>query len=685
MSKKYRLGFLRFEETGSGITLVRAGTFCGKTADSLTPKEDGFCTVLTDQRNYLGGELQYQGTEVCGNSLTFRFKAADHSFSVESCWSLDEESGIVSRKDRFVNTGSNPCMLRRFFGKIVLQCSDYELYSQQSRWGMESAGLWQPLHIGTLELNSRLGRWTEGGSPFAALRTEESQDALAFHLIPNGDYIMRFSASVFSTHKPSMLFTYGISDENLNVKILPDEFYETPEILIQNLPNREAWSGSTMLHRFANKRCPAWKPLPVLYNTWLDRMSDLDPARLCRELAAAKAAGCEVFIIDAGWYRNNGDWREKTDSAFCGKMKEFADQTRTAGLAFGLWIEPEFFIPNVPALTEHPEFFLSIDERNPQASSRVNFEVPGAVDFYYEMIAGVIRKYQLGYVKFDMNRSLGPDPTRQELRTYLNGVHDVMLRLRKEFPETILENCSSGAMRTTLAELPYFDQHFISDNANVLDVLHISQGTMLKMPAGRLMRWLVLASSGSFRPWEYTSEEIVTQPQNATWKHYEETDLNCGLLACMLGVLGFSGDLDSLREDTLAKIRQYTDFYKTRRKLLQCGETTLLSAPHSIDHRHGIMTFLVSDPKTDRHLLFLFYRNCDGYLRTVWKLPAKAPCSAGVDPLKQYKAVPLFGNQPEAETMCAFGAQLISDGLEIPLELEQHGDFKGLLWEIEPL
>ena len=59
------------------------------------------------------------------------------------------------------------------------------------------------------------------------------------------------------------------------------------------------------------------------------------------QLAAAKECGCEVFVVDYGWYDDRGsftrlnNWDEYSDRAFFGKMKEFADEVRKAGLGFG--------------------------------------------------------------------------------------------------------------------------------------------------------------------------------------------------------------------------------------------------------------------------------------------------------------------------------------------------------------
>ncbi len=683
--KVNKVGFIRFEQDEMGVFPARIGVFGGRRNMSVTPACTGIFSLKTDEGLFDGYEFLLEDVHEEKDLLRFTFQSPSSSFTVESTWKYDEETNIISRKDVFINSGSEARVVNRFFPKIVFQSGDYSLYTQQSRWGLESQGVWRDLSAGAIELSSRLGRWTEGGTPFAVLRTYESSEALSFHVIPNGDYLMRFASAVVSTMKPHCIFQYGLSDEDLDALVLPGEKLEAPELLIQRLPSREAYSGSAMLHRYANKYlCAKRETLPVLYNTWLDVMGYLDVPRMRKQLEAAKKAGSEVFVIDAGWFNAHGNWTEKENEAFFGKMKEFADEVRAAGLGFGLWIEPEFFAVDCPAVKEHPEFFVTTDGRwKDSARMRMDFTVPGAVDFYYEMIASLIRKYDLAYIKFDMNTTPGRDNNGTALYEYVKGIHTVMMRLRKDYPGTVLENCSSGAMRTTLAEVGCFDMHFVSDNANVLDVLHITQGTALRMPAGRIMRWLTLASPGNFRLWPETfaPRHSVIQPQNATWKHFEETDLVCGILASMLGVLGFSGDFASLQEETLSSIREITEFYKENREFFQNGEMTLLTPPDSIDHRHGFIAFHISRPGNAKSFLFLFYRNCDGASRMILKMPHYT-ASAVLEKESLYKVIPRFGNVESAVSFTVTGGELAADGIEIPLQVEQHGDFKGCLWEI---
>ena len=56
--------------------------------------------------------------------------------------------------------------------------------------------------------------------------------------------------------------------------------------------------------------------------------------------------------------------------------------------------------------------------------------------------------------------------------------------------------------------------------------------------------------------------------------------------------------------------------------------------------------------------------------------------SAVLEKESLYKVIPRFGNVESAVSFTVTGGELAADGIEIPLQVEQHGDFKGCLWEI---
>jgi alpha-galactosidase len=80
----------------------------------------------------------------------------------------------------------------------------------------------------------------------------------------------------------------------------------------------------------------------VQYNTWYDRYAKLDEAHLLETARLAAKLGCELFVVDAGWYGRNpnwsaalGDWQVNKQRLPSG-LKPVADSVRSLGMKFGL-------------------------------------------------------------------------------------------------------------------------------------------------------------------------------------------------------------------------------------------------------------------------------------------------------------------------------------------------------------
>ena len=89
--------------------------------------------------------------------------------------------------------------------------------------------------------------------------------------------------------------------------------------------------------------------LPVIYNDYMNSLEgDPTTAKELPLIEAAAAAGCEYFVIDAGWYAElNEDWWgsvgawQPSKSRFPGGLQEVLDRIRAKGMVPGLWLEPE--------------------------------------------------------------------------------------------------------------------------------------------------------------------------------------------------------------------------------------------------------------------------------------------------------------------------------------------------------
>ena len=210
-----------------------------------------------------------------------------------------------------------------------------------------------------------LSRSTVGSTPFCVLKDCENRAAAAFHILPHGNWTIQIHSHILSNEFPSPVVEAGLADTDLFLTLAPGEKLELPEVLIQEVPPADLTQAAAALHRYLiRKRLPAdlHQP-PVVYNGWLYRFAQFTREQLSRQLQAAKEIGCEVFIVDAGWFGTDkswgkvGDWREKEGGPFQGNMAAFADKVREAGLQFGFWIEPERWTNDIPIRKEHPEWF----------------------------------------------------------------------------------------------------------------------------------------------------------------------------------------------------------------------------------------------------------------------------------------------------------------------------------------
>ena len=503
------------------------------------------------------------------------------------------ESGAIARLQiSLTNSSDGEICLRRAFLRVPLGHGPYEYYAQRNRWSLENRGSWAALNEQCVVLMHKEGRTTEGNSPFCALRRIGQDAGTAFHIIPQGNWRIRIVPLIDSNTEPEVAVDLGICDENLAFRLAPGATWELPEVLIHSFADFDgAMEG---LHRYLlENQAPDSKRLPVLFNTWFDRFEQLDVPHLRRELAAAAEIGCEAFVIDAGWFGRNpgwwevGDYREQLDRAFFGNMRAFAEEVRALGLDFGIWMEPERYFPGVPIRQEHPEWFIPSDE---SGCCRLDLTLPAAYDYLRDEMVRLIETYGLGYIKTDMNAKLGPDDSGAELHTYQRAFFRLIDELKARYPRLVIENCSSGAMRSDLATLRHFDVMFPSDNVNPWSMLPCLHGLWRRMLPGRIARWISFRELKEAIP-NFSGKPAVITPAEATWEEFESCDLESLLIANFTGGLyGFSGDVASLSADNRLLVRKYVDLFKSKRDfMLRAAGHWLEDSPRiqALELEHG--------------------------------------------------------------------------------------------------
>ncbi|MDD2764396.1 MAG: alpha-galactosidase [Opitutaceae bacterium] len=597
------------------------GVPCAPATADAAGAEGGLTELATSLGRFMDDDLTVTGATADDGKARMVWQIAGGELVWESTWTVCSRTGVVSRSDVLHNASGRPVTLFRCQARFVFPPATWEVYAQQSHWCGENQGAWQQLHTGAFRFGCAGGRTTQDGTPYVALREVGAETGLAFHLLPRGNWAIEVRRRSVVNSAACTVLALGIASQDLHLALSPGESFAMPEILIQALPQGQPHLAAPALHAFFQDRfaASARPELSVVYNTWFDQFEVLELPRLRQQLQAAKRLGCEIFVVDAGWYgpeadnwwSQAGDWRERRTAAFGGHMKTFADEVRAAGLGFGLWMEPERFGASVPIRKEHPEWFFP----RHAAFARIDLTRPEACEYLKREISRLVEIYELAWMKIDFNFELGHDESGAELSGYYAAWHGLLDEIRARHPGTVFEGCASGGMRFDLNTLAHFDAHFLTDTVHPIDVLRIWQGALLRLPPGAIIKWAVLRSAGRTIP-IYTksladSPVAIVAPGGALWEPAETVDLDFAVTVALPGIFGLSGDLASLPDAAIERLAGHVAFYKCWRRMIRASAAHLLTPPGKKEDRQGWAAIQLAYPETGDHLVFV-YRLDDG-------------------------------------------------------------------------
>jgi alpha-galactosidase len=644
--------------------------FEGKTEEIITQDISGLINLQTDIGSFSTDDLSLKEHHVDTDSASFTYQNADKRLRIQSTWQLCNQTGIWSRKDSLHNDGIKDIYLSRYLGRYVFTPGNYDIFSQGSSWCDENQGIWRPMHHGTVTLKNEGGRTTQGGTPYLCLRNKDNGKGIIFHILPHGNWVIKISSyTVGGYSAPFIVVELGLADEQLNLKISAGEAVDLPEILTQPLTEGSVEKEAPVFqHYLLNNYFKSAKPsAPVVYNTWFDTYEHLEVERLRLQLAAAKKLGCEVFMVDAGWYGamkggwslQVGDWREKEVAAFKGKMLDFAEEVRRAGLGFGVWMEPERNFPTVPAVKDHPDWFLS---------GNYGFNYPDltkkeAYNYILSEMSRLVETYKLVWMKIDFNFKLGVDPYKSEFFHYYTKWYELLDELRGKYSDVFFEGCAAGGLRQDNSTLSHFDGHLLTDNMNPWNVLRIYQQALLRLLPGRMVKWTVLQSVGqAIIPYGSTADNApisfvtpASGSSSGTWKNSETVDIDFAVRVVLPGQLGFSGDIAGLPEEAKERLLYHVEFYKKWREFIS-GSVSYLHTPvtHK-DDRTGWAAIQLSNPNRKESLLFVYRLDDSSGERTFY------PC--GLDSEKTYAITVEYKTRIKLKSLT--GLQLSTGGVTI--------------------
>ena len=495
-----------------------------------------------------------------GASQTLEITLKQPGVELKLCYTVFPTA--IVRRTVLVNTGEKTVKLNKLMSFCLDIPGNFTMKTFNGSWIAEMCPTDTPIREARVVNESLTGASSNRHNPgfllFEAAATEGAGCVYGFNLIYSGNHY----ASAQLSHQGLTRVMQGINPGNFAVELAPGEPFETPEAVLCH--SDRGFSGlSENMHTFvSNHIIPAYwrnRPRPVLYNSWEGCVFDFNQTRLLDLANRAKDLGCELFVLDDGWFgaRNNdkaglGDYHVNLKK-LPGGMEGLAKKIRDKGMQFGLWFEPESVNPDSDLFRAHPDWALT-DEFEPiygRNQLLLDLTKPEVRDYIVENVSKILDRARISYVKWDMNRhsiALGA-----KAHEFVLGVYDVLRRIFGPRPEILLESCSSGGNRFDLGMLCFSPQIWASDDTDPIERLTIQTGYSYLYPQST---W---------------GSHVSAAPHAQTLR---QTPLSTRGNVAFFGCLGYELDLKHLLPVEIKEIKAQIAFYKEYRQVFQYGTWT---------------------------------------------------------------------------------------------------------------
>ena len=614
-----------------------------------------------------------------GQTLEIELEDACKNFTVFLSYTVFEDSQVLARSAKFVNTGSKAIKIKNASSAAIdFNDNDFDIIDLYGGHAAERTIQRHKVQRGIFEISSTRGASSHQHSPFIALArpdaTEFVGEVYAASFIYSGSFAIKVEAEQFGTTR----LVVGLNPDTFSWKLEPGEEFQTPEVALNF--SAEGLNGMSQgFHSFFNEHLIRSKfknqVRPILVNNWEATYFDFNEEKIVALADSAKELGLELVVLDDGWFgkRNDdnsslGDWFVNTEKLPNG-IKGLADAVHARGLKFGLWVEPEMVNVDSELYRAHPDWILHVPDYKPSFGRHqliLDLSREDVCDYVLDAMRKVFSSAPLDYVKVDMNRHMTESfsaklPADRQLETqhrYMLGLYKIWETLVTEFPDILFENCSGGGGRFDAGFLYYMPQTWTSDNSDAVCRLSIQTGTGLAFP---------VVTQGA---------HVSVVPNHQVGRM---TTLQMRNFVAYAGTYGFELDITRFTEDEKADVKKYVELYKEIRSTIQLGKFTRLLTAYDggneyawqfeDDSRLVVMYFKVlAKPATPIRILKLAGLDADKlYTLKKYVPPKKMSVDGG-------KQVVNF------EEKSFYGDELMNAGLAVE---KVDTDFAAYLWTFE--
>lgn len=608
------------------------------------------------------GENALNGDKNAAQTLAITLKDGSSAAEITLNYTVFEDSDVLVRNIEIKNAGEETMNLERAFSFCFeLPAGDYSSLRLGGTWCQERIPEIAPIAVGITKISTIRGSSSHFLNPFfGVLRegcTENEGECYGVQLTYSGS----FSITCERTLHAPLRVQGGISDFHFSWKLAAGETFVTPQAALcysaKGLGGMSREYADYLRSYVVNPRFVT-APRPLVVNNWEATYFDFNNEKLFPIIDEAAELGLDTFVLDDGWFgarnddrRGLGDWYVNEEK-LQGGLDTVIRRCKEKGMKFGLWFEPEMVNEDSDLFRAHPDYAAIKQGEEPTRSRQqliLDFTRKEVVDHIYEKMSAVLKKHDISYVKWDMNRrfseyfssKLPADRQGEYSHRYILGVYDLAFRLTRDFPDLFIEGCAGGGGRFDAGMLYFCPQIWTSDDSDAYERTKIQWGTATCYPVSAM------------------SCHVSTCPNHQVGR---TTPFDTRGAIASLGATGYELDLSKLSNEEKEKTKAQIQNYKRIQDLVLRGDLYRIENPVTGNY---FCEMLVSKDKKHAYVVVEYALSVPVHFATPFRLQ-------GLDENTMYRI--------EESGLTASGKALCTRGIS---SFRTWGDFGAKTFHIE--
>lgn len=501
---------------------------------------------------------------------------------VQLDWRADQLSSYPVWEFRLsaTNISSGQILLSRLDSAALgLQGGVWRVESFASAWGDE----FRPKAVTTQHdsfFGVRSGRSSHGESPIIYFIRESD----GYTVIVSPAWSGNWHVDVFSGGAVKA----GISTWNLNLSLEPNETVHAPSVIVAAAESKEVAQRNLQSAIRENwlPRTKSTDSISVEWNHWWPYEDvEVNADVIIENAQIAKNMAIDAIVVDAGWFGESkldthwtdlrGDWSSINLARFPDGLAKLGESILEMGMSPGIWIEleavgakselrrtmPEALARDDSGLRPDPSYrvgTVSLDPTDPGFLGYVCLGSPAGWTHSYNSVKDVVSEMKARWLKMDFNIDPGFGCTRTDhghragdgLLRHYEGLYKLLDQIRLDFPELLIEACSSGGLRVDLGLAKHVHCFFMSDPDYTEHHLQVLWGASHMLPPLAILHW----------PWSWWRNDYG--PSQLDWMNVDIETFDLMMRAAMFHRIGVSYPLPKLPAKLRDRLSYHLQIFK---------------------------------------------------------------------------------------------------------------------------